>query len=447
MELKSTGELHDSLKGAAREKAGRFDVKDPALLRGEIIDGLIYNAVFNNDAGARDEARRIIRGSARALGIECASIQRLYEAMGRGECSGFTVPAVNIRGLTYDTARAMFRAAHKNRSAAFIFEIAKSEIGYTGQRPGEYSAAVVAAAIKEGFHGPVFIQGDHFQINAKKYAQDKSAEINALKSLIAEAIEAGFFNVDIDASTIVDLSKPDVDCQQRPNYETTAALTLFIRERQPEGVTVSIGGEIGEVGGRNSTEAELRAFMDGYLGILGGNFKGISKISVQTGTSHGGVVLPDGTIAKVKVDFDTIERLSNVSREAYGLAGVVQHGASTLPDEAFDIFPKKGAAEVHLATGFQNLLYDSPAFPQDLKKEIYAYLTEKCADERKEKETDEQFIYKTRKKGFGPFKEKIWNIPAENRQRLMRELEERFDLLFRKLNAVNTVGAVKKWVG
>ena len=190
-------------------------------------------------------------------------------------------------------------------------------------------------------------------------------------------------NIDIDASTVVDLSKAVVSDQQKPNYEITAALTVFIRGLERPGVTVSIGGEIGEVGGKNSTPEELKAFMDGYLGILGGKMKGISKISIQTGTSHGGVVLPDGSIAKVKVDFDTIEKLSAMSRKDYGLAGVVQHGASTLPDDAFDIFTKKGAAEVHLATGFQNLVYESKAFPAPLKEDMYSYLRTKCASEKK----------------------------------------------------------------
>jgi len=34
----------------------------------------------------------------------------------------------------------------------------------------------------------------------------------------------------------------------------------------------------------------------------------------------------------------------------YGMAGAVQHGASTLPAELFDRFPKLGACEIHLAT-------------------------------------------------------------------------------------------------
>ncbi len=163
MEFKSVGEIHDSMKGAVREKSGDVEVLDEKKLRSEVIDSLVYNAVFNANSGVLMESRRLIKFLASSLGIRSASIQKLYEAIGRGECGGFTVPAINIRGLTYDTARAIFRSAKKKNAGAFIFEIAKSEIGYTDQRPSEYTACVIAAAVKEGYRGPVFIQGDHFR--------------------------------------------------------------------------------------------------------------------------------------------------------------------------------------------------------------------------------------------------------------------------------------------
>ena len=92
-----------------------------------------------------------------------------------------------------------------------IFEIARSEIDYTRQRPEEYTCAVTAAAIKTGYRGPLFIQGDHFQVGAKKYAKDPEAEVKAVKDLIWEAIDAGFYNIDIDTSTLVDLAEADGD--------------------------------------------------------------------------------------------------------------------------------------------------------------------------------------------------------------------------------------------
>ena len=448
MRYQSMDELKKSLQGIV-ETDGKVRVANKDLLRAQAIDRLVFNGVFHENPEIKQAARNIVRESARALGIQPASILPLYEAMGRGECKGFTVPAINIRGLTYDMARAVFRAALLNQVGAVIFEIARSEIGYTAQRPSEYAHVVIAAAIKEGFTGPLFIQGDHFQASAKNFAKNRQAEVQALKELIKEAIEAEFFNIDIDSSTLVDLSKPTVRAQQQDNCEVAAELTAFLRPLEPRGVSISVGGEIGEVGGKNSTVEELEAFMEGFreeLDKRGKDFKGISKISIQTGTTHGGVPLPDGTIARVKLDFDTLGKLSQVARGKYGMAGAVQHGASTLPEEAFDHFPRQECAEIHLATGFQNMLYDDPAFPEKVKQEIYDYLRKECAAEKKEGETDEQFIYKTRKKGFGPLKEKFWRLPEEFRKEIGRKLEERFEFLFKKLNVVNTVSLVRETV-
>ncbi len=424
-------------------------ILDEAKLRNEFIDELIYTAIFSSDQSTQEAARWLIRRAGVACGIMSASIQSLYEAMGRGELKGFTVPAINIRGLTYDTAQAVFRAAIKGQVGPVIFEIARSEIDYTLQRPSEYICAVTAAAIKTGYQGPIFLQGDHFQINAKKFAADAAKETQAVKNLIWEAIEAGFYNIDIDTSTLVDLTKATVKEQQKTNYSLAAELTTMIRDLEPEGITVSVGGEIGEVGGKNSTVEELQAYMEGYLEELkksGDSLKGISKISVQTGTTHGGVPLADGSVAKVKIDFEVLEKLSELSRSQYGLSGAVQHGASTLPDEAFDRFPAMGTAEIHLATGFQNIIYDSSNFPKDLKEKIYDHLKNEMKGEWKEKDTEEQFIYKTRKKGFGPFKLDMWNLPAPTRDKLGAELEKQFSFLFDKLKVTSTQKIVEKYV-
>lgn len=442
--------LKQAIRGTVQiNKQGTVTIQDESKVREYLIDELAYNAVFNPDKKLVEAIRWLIRRTGGALNIIPCSIQSFYEAMGKEEVKGFTVPAINIRGLTYDAARAVFRAALKNMVGALIFEIARSEIGYTYQRPSEYAAVTIAAAIKENFRGPIFFQGDHFQVNAKRYAKDPRGEVEVVKNLIREAIKAGFYNIDIDTSTLVDLSKPTTQDQQRLNFELASELTAYIRQLEPEGITISVGGEIGEVGGKNSTVEELKVFMDNYLESLkkkGRDLNGISKISVQTGTTHGGIPLPDGSIAKVKLDFDTLENLSRVARRDYGLSGAVQHGASTLPDEAFDRFPQTTTAEIHLATGFQNIIYDSGKFPPQLREKIYNYIKEKFSSERKEGQTEEQFIYKTRKKGFGPFKKELWDLSADTRLKIASELETKFDFLFKKLNVVNTDELIKRYI-
>ncbi len=84
---------------------------------------------------------------------------------------------------------------------------------------------------------------------------------SACAILSIEALGAGFYNIDIDSSTIVDLQRATITEQQSSTTERCAELTAFIREHEPDGVMVSVGGEIGEVGGKNSTVEDLDAFM------------------------------------------------------------------------------------------------------------------------------------------------------------------------------------------
>ncbi|MBL7151310.1 MAG: class II fructose-bisphosphate aldolase, partial [Candidatus Omnitrophica bacterium] len=410
------------------------------------IEKIALELVLTDEAEAKKKLAKKIQNIAYKKGVYPSSIHEFYLARGRGEFTGFTVPAINLRTMTYDLSKAIFRVAKKNNAGAFIFEIARSEMGYTAQPPLEYSSVVLAAAVKEGYCGPVFIQGDHFQANLKKFQQDPEKELEGLRQLIAEAIGAGFYNIDIDSSTLVDLSKATVKKQQYLNYEVCAKLTQFIRRIEPKGITVSVGGEIGEVGHQNSTPEDLRAFMEGYKERLRKGLVGISKISIQTGTSHGGVVLPDGSIAQVKLDFDTLKNLSAIARSEFGMGGAVQHGASTLPEELFHKFPEYDTCEVHLATQFQNMIYESRHFPQGLKNRMYEWLKTNAAGELKEGETEEQFLYKTRKKVLGPFKKEIMGLPQGVRDAITAEVEEKFDFLFKQLKAVDNKALVDKYI-
>jgi fructose/tagatose bisphosphate aldolase len=449
--FESITQMSDALTPAATVLSDEVRVTNPAALTGDLVDQLAWTAAFGASAELRGTARWIVRSLAAASGIRPASIHDLYTAKGRGDACGFTVPAINVRAMAYDTARAVIRSAKAMNAGAFIFEIARSEIGYTEQRPHEYAAIVLAAALREGFRGPIFLQGDHVQTNAKKYnSPERDKEIGTLRALISEEIEAGFYNIDIDTSTLVDLDKPTLDEQQDVNITLAVDFAEFIRGIEPKGITISVGGEIGEVGGKNSDVHELHAYMSGFnrkLAQRHPQMTGLSKISVQTGTAHGGFVNADGSVrTDVKIDLVTLEELSRLAREEYGLGGAVQHGASTLPLDAFDAFPRAGACEIHLATDFQNMVYEHPRFPASLKAEMYAWVREHATEERKPKDTEEQFLYKARKKAIGPFKQRMWSIDADSRRAIGQSLEERFTFLMRQLKINDTAAIVAKFV-
>lgn len=432
------------IKGMVEIQQKRITAVMEDKLRSEQWDRLVWKAVFGTEE-EKASSRWLIGSVAEYVGIKPASINDFYMARAERKIGvDFTVPAMNLRGMAYDMARAVFKTAKKLKVGALICELARSEMGYTAQPPAEYATVVLAGAVRAGFRGPVFIQGDHFQAKAVGPGEPKAGEIAAIKQLTQAAIEAGFYNIDIDMSTLVDLGRASEEEQQQPNIKYSLELVQFIREIEPPGITVSLGGEIGHIGGRNSTVADFRAYMDGFNAGLSKGMTGLSKISIATGTHHGGVVLPDGSLADVPVDFQVLAEISKLGRKEYHIGGAVQHGASTLPDQYFKEFVKTQTIEVHLATGFQNIMMDHPKFPKNLLERMYQWLDKEKTDERKEGQTDEQFYYKLRKKAWGQFKKECWQIEAGAREEIRAALEERFEFLFKELKVVNTAAIVEK---
>lgn len=412
----------------------------------KMIDGLVNLAVFGSES-EKQEARFKIWQLGRERGVVPASINDFYMARGSGELPlDFTVPAMNLRGMTYDLGRSIFSVAVKHNVGAMVFEIARSEMAYTGQSPREYVSVLTAAAVREGWSGPLFVQGDHFQAKAESMGVPKAGELESIKQLVDEAMKAGFYNIDIDMSTLVDLDKESVADQQVPNVKHTLELIQYVREHQPDGIEVSLGGEIGHIGGKNSTVEDFVTFMSGLKAGLPEEITGISKISVATGTSHGGVVKPDGSIASVDVDFSVLSDISKIGRENYQIGGAVQHGASTLPDEFFGQFAKSEAIEVHFATGLQNIQMDHPEFPNELRDEIYAWIDDNKQAEREQGQTDEQFHYKLRKKAWGKFKKQTWEIEESRRVAIRAAISERIEFLFKELNVIGSADLIQKYV-
>jgi hypothetical protein len=149
-----------------------------------------------------------------------------------------------------------------------------------------------------------------------------------------------------------------------------------------------------------------------------------------------------------------------VAREEYGLAGVVQHGASTLDPRCFVLFagypsPKgfeiseellnkenvkilseNPAAEVHLATAYQDTILDHPEFPKDLSQEIKSWVLANFPP--KEGEDAEKAYINNRKNAWGQFKSKLWNLSPEVQEDLRNTLVKQFsETVFKNLGVQN----------
>ena len=360
-------------------------------------------------ADERPSLAASLQEECRAGGVYPASLQSAYHALGRGELPPMTVPAFNVRGLTYELSRAIWRTALDLKAGPFILELAPSEASACRQTFEEYAGLVLAAAVREGHRGPVFLQGDHFQV-------DSPQALAEVLELARRVVQAGFYQLDIDASHLFDAASHDLVGFHAPNARATARMVADLRGCQPPAVRLTLGGEVGEIGGRNTSVADLLAFHQEYARLLPAGVSGLDKLSAQTGTTHGGVVQPDGKVGRMPIDLGLAADLSRQAR-AVGLAGLVQHGASTLPVSDLARLPGAGVIEVHLATHIQNLVFDHPAFPTALLDQMRERLVMPAGGAEGESGGDAgemnaaQRFYRARWAAWGLFKPELLGLP------------------------------------
>jgi hypothetical protein len=89
-------------------------------------------------------------------------------------------------------------------------------------------------------------------------------------------------------------------------------------------------------------------------------------------------------------------------------------------------------------------MYDHPAFPAELHAEINAWCHANAADERKPDQTDQQFVYSSRKKTIGPFKRQLWDLSTKDAIIASQALE--IDFLFHELGVDGSRGMVDKYI-
>ena len=387
------------------------------LVTGRALDQLAHDLALT-DAGKAERIRALV-ALAGIAGVYTASIGPVYRALAAGTIPPLAVPAINLRGLTYDLARAIWQAAGEAAAGPVIFELAPSESRTGRQRFEEFAALVLAAAVREGYRGPVFLQVDHFQIDLPdpRFSPE-------FRSWCRRSVAAGMQQVDFDASGLC--ASPSAVSAQAACAQATAAAAAFHRKLNRSGDLV-YGAEVGEIGGANTTVDDLREFMATYRSAPA-NPPPLGKISVNTGTTHGGVIDTAGRPGPMPLDLGLLADLAAVARREYGLPGVVQHAASTLSLAQLSRLPAAGVCEVHLATGIQNLVFDHPEFDTGLRGRMQAELL----DTRREAEgreldgsqdwTPAQHFYSGRWTSWGQFKRELWELPEESRAAIRASL-------------------------
>lgn len=431
MLFRTAVDIENALRGVVEVRDNEVEVIDADKLRETGIDRLVYNAVFHESEAFRYFLQWLIREAAAKRVIYPTSIQGLHEAIVVGAVPAFTIPALSLHALSYDAARACFRAARDTAAGAFVFEYTDEVAGSGFQSPAEYATCILAAAIREGYQRAVFLQSGHIRVGSASYRVGRDDEIGRLKERLEEAVTAGFFNIDIDTSSLADFSSPSFLEQQRQSSRECAELVAFIREIEPAELSIRIGAEIRAMGDDNLTADQFRAFMEGFfedLNIPGGK-KDLSKIIVLASAAD--------------VDLELLREIGEIARREYGLDLAVRSGTASLSETLFPQLPGNNIRELHLSAPFEDLIFDHEAFSPELKKDIYRWIDSEWPGARQPGMSDEAFYRATRKRALLPFKQALWDLPEARRGRIMADVQAKLVSCFDTLGASNTTGLIR----
>jgi hypothetical protein len=428
-------DIENALRGVLQIKDNDVEVVDAEKFRETCIDRLVYNAVFHESEEFRYFLHWLIREAAAKLVIYPTSIQGLHEAAILGATPAFTIPVPSLHALCYDVARAGFRAALRSGAGAFCFGYTDEIVGAGYQSPAEYATCVLAAGIREGYQRAVFLQSGHIRIGRDSYGVSRDDEMERMKMRLDDAIAAGFFNIDIDTSSLADFSRSSFLEQQEQSSRECAELVAYIRATEPEELSIDIGAEIRAMGDGNLTADEFRAFMESFYGQLNlaGGKNDLSKI----------VLLVGGASGEADIDLDLVRDIGEIARREYGLGLAVRSGTMQVPETLLPSLPANKVSEIHLPAPFEDLIFDHEAFPPELRKDIYLWIDREWPGARQPGMSDQAFYRATRKRALLPFKQAMWDIPQAQRDRITAEVQAKWAAYFDALKASNTTGLVR----
>lgn len=297
----------------------------------------------------------------------------------------------------------IMRAAEE-LDAVVAFELAKSEGhidgGYTGQDPGTYFATVTGYADERSFTRPFFIHGDHITV---KNTSEK--EIESARQLIAAELAAGYTSLAIDASF-----------NELPNnirITTNLAKPIIAR-----GIGLEV--EVGEIKSAGQ-EAMLTTVEEAVSFISGLKANGVhpDMLAINNGSKHGNYLEGE----KIFID---LERTGQIYEAVKGDGVVIaQHGITGTPLHLVGRFADYGIRKGNVGTQWQNIAHKG--LPADLMEEMRAWAREKGKDI---------------KMATKLFKQKIDNIPFENRKMIEDLACEEAREFIKAFRAVGTASMV-----
>ncbi len=344
------------------------------------------------------------------------------------------VMAANIR--LQPSIHGIMEAAMEKR-AAVLFEIAKSEVGYTGQTPADLYGAITAKAQELEFDAPYAVHGDH--IGVKSTAD---ADVQSAADLIKAELAAGFTSFAIDASHIFDVNAATVRDQLAGNIEVTTRLANLIPNE------LSLEVEVGEIGKKNpeTGEQELTSVEEAVTFIEALQENGVypDLIACHNGSAHGNIYDEDGNIVE-QIGIDE-QRTRDIAAAIKPLGvQIAQHGITGTPLHLMHRLIDAGIAKGNVGTNWQNIALET--LPDDLVKRMEEWTmdSDKVAMMRKKKPnmSDRELLGKNIKHSIQHFKDEIAQLSDDDLAPVYAKTKESADAFFEAFNAVGSADRVK----
>lgn len=278
------------------------------------------------------------------------------------------------------------------------FEIAKSEFGYTGYTPEQFTTMIIDYALERKFTMPFFIHADHLTIKSEN-------EIEEVRKLIVIQSIVGFTSFAVDASYLP-LEK---------NIEITAKLAEPII-KLGLGLEVEVG-EISKNKGLTTVEEAVK-----FISSLAGKNIHPDLLAINNGSKHGNYDQGE----KVFIDLERTKQIYQAIA-SYGLAGIAQHGTTGTPLELLLKFRESGIRKANVATEWQNIVHRH--LPVNLKKKIKKWSEETGKDV---------------KHASKEFKTEIDNLSKRNLKKIEAEAYSTARQLILAFNSVGTANLLVK---
>ncbi|MCX5677728.1 MAG: hypothetical protein NTY76_01285, partial [Candidatus Omnitrophica bacterium] len=209
LEAQSVDELLNRIDNTTQVTKDSVVVTNHGRFVERTVDYLALTAGLSGDSDTRAAAQTLLDELAASFNFKFGSSSDLNMFAGEGKEKNLyyatIIPVFNGTTAMYDKLRDSFKAVKESQKEAIMLELAMSKTRASREELSIFTASIIAAAIREGYEGLIFVQGDHYQVSGEGLVE---RELRGVAGPLRQAIlDAGGASIDIDTGIYPKLLK------------------------------------------------------------------------------------------------------------------------------------------------------------------------------------------------------------------------------------------------